>query len=69
MMPFAEISQRTNPHQRLIGETQYVAQECDYDGGKMAYTWKEVPGEVLKLHIYLAGPNYNDDQLTVRDPP
>ena len=65
-MPFGEITECTNPHQRLIGETQYVCQECDYDAEKMGYTWKEVPGEVLKLHIYLAGPKYNDDLLTVR---
>ena len=64
-MPIAELSERTNPYQRLIGETHYVCQEPEFDQEKKAWTWKEIPGEILKLHIYLAAPSYNDDQLNV----
>ena len=42
---------------------QYVYQDCKFDKKKNAYAWYDVPGEVLKLYIYLAGPCYNDDQL------
>ena len=30
-MPFAELSELSNPYQRFVGETQYVCQECAYD--------------------------------------
>jgi len=63
-MPVAPISEMTNPLQRLVGVTEYVCQEAVYKPSDNAFTWKDMPEEVVKLHIYLAGPKFDDAKLT-----
>lgn len=62
-MPLASIDELNNPQQRLVGETYYVAQECNYDDTEHSFKWKDMPSEEVKLHIYLAGPKYMDDKM------
>lgn len=62
-MPLAPKDELSNPHQRFIGETEYVCQELNFDKSNMVFKWKDIPSEVVKLYIYLAGPKYNDAQL------
>lgn len=62
-MPFAPIEELNNPHQRYIGDAEYCCQEPLYDGKQNMFKWKDIPGEIVKVHIYLAGPKYNDDKL------
>ena len=65
-MPVAPISEMTNPLQRLVCVTEYVCQEAVYKPSDNAFTWKDMPEEVVKLHIYLAGPKFDDAKLAVR---
>ena len=64
-MPIAHKSELSNPHQRFIGETEYVSAELNYDKKQMLFKWKDMEDERIKLYIYLSGPKYNDDKLQV----
>merc|ERR1712151_527273 len=62
-MPLGTIDELNNPYQRFIGSTEYVCQELSYDNKQAFYKWKDIPDEVVKIHIYLAGPKYDDAKL------